>query len=135
MAIDPSPELDHISRRVAAEKGMDEGARLELLDSYLDFLRFAAGSREAVFPTHAVDEIWHRHILHTHSYAQDCARWFGTFIHHQPASVPDETSQAILADCSAQDPVPCTAIGERLAECSAPEPEPPCRGISATHVR
>lgn len=134
MAIDPSPELERISRHLAVEKGLDQEARLELLNSYLEFLTGAAGAREASIPSLTVDEIWHLHILDTRSYARDCSRWFGSFIHHQPDSIPGEAAlpHRELANCGAQDPAPCSGIGGAPAECSAPEPEPPCRAVVAS---
>jgi hypothetical protein len=35
-------------------------------------------------PTRAMDEIWHRHILDTRTYAVDCDRLFGGYFHHDP---------------------------------------------------
>ncbi len=35
-----------------------------------------------------VDEYWHTFILHTRDYEQFCTEYFGTFIHHSPAT-PD----------------------------------------------
>jgi hypothetical protein len=132
VAITPSLELEHISRRLAADKGLGEGARLELLESYLDFLSAAARSRGAVFPSPAVDEIWHRHILHTQSYGRDCERWFGTFIHHQPEEAAAEAGRNGRADCSAPAPPTCNSLrADMIADCSAPQPEPPCRGLAA----
>lgn len=141
MAINPSPELERISRRIAAEKGLGEEGRVELIYSYLDFLGRASGSPEPAFPSLAVDEIWHRHILDTKSYQRDCQQWFGTFIHHQPDSVPDEPAAGAdaLADCSAQEPAPeppaCVGIRATLPPCSAPTPAPPCKGFAATSPR
>lgn len=31
-----------------------------------------------------MDEIWHRHILDTRTYANECDRLFGGFFHHDP---------------------------------------------------
>jgi hypothetical protein len=35
-------------------------------------------------PTRAIDEVWHRHILDTRTYAADCERLFGGYFHHDP---------------------------------------------------
>lgn len=39
---------------------------------------------EAIVPCKLVDEMWHRHILDTRAYAEDCQRIFGFFLHHFP---------------------------------------------------
>jgi hypothetical protein len=38
----------------------------------------------ALSPTRAIDEVWHRHILDTRTYAADCDRLFGAYFHHDP---------------------------------------------------
>lgn len=35
-------------------------------------------------PSKLVDKFWHEHILDTQSYAEDCQKVFGYFIHHYP---------------------------------------------------
>ncbi|HEX8483469.1 MAG TPA: hypothetical protein VF650_16335 [Allosphingosinicella sp.] len=138
MAIDLSPELEHISRRLAAEKGMDEAARNALLSSYLKFLSTAAATKDAVVPSLAVDELWHRHILDTQSYGRDCERWFGTFIHHQPEVTAGEARPRDSADCSAPaPPTPtCNSVrADAAADCSSPDPGPPCRAVAAMPVQ
>ena len=37
-----------------------------------------------IVPNHMVDEFWHRHILDTAKYAEDCDLIFGYFLHHYP---------------------------------------------------
>lgn len=41
-------------------------------------------------PLADVDVFWHYHILDTRKYAQDCARVFGTLLHHCPSERVDE---------------------------------------------
>jgi len=43
-----------------------------------------AHSERAIVPCKLVDEMWHRHILDTRAYADDCQRIFGFFLHHFP---------------------------------------------------
>lgn len=114
MDVVASDELERISRDIAAERGLADAERAQLVGEYLDFLQRAAASAAEVQPTMAIDEIWHRHILSTESYLDDCSRWFGAFIHHRPS-----------ADSAAGG----TAIS--LADCSAPSPAPPCNGMRA----
>ena len=35
-------------------------------------------------PSKLVDKFWHEHILDTKSYAEDCKKLFGSFVHHYP---------------------------------------------------
>ena len=121
MAVEPSPELEKISRRLAVEQGLDEDSRCRLVRSYLDFLEEVATASDDVAPSVAVDEIWHRHILDTQASERDCRRWFGMFVHHRPnystsAAAPEPWTSA---DCSAPAPVPA----------------PPCHGISSAVAR
>lgn len=38
----------------------------------------------SIVPARDVDQFWHQHILDTRAYASDCARAFGSFLHHFP---------------------------------------------------
>jgi hypothetical protein len=52
---------------------------------YRKFLALRLAHPEAVIvPCKLVDEMWHRHILDTRAYANDCERIFGAFMHHFP---------------------------------------------------
>lgn len=42
------------------------------------------GGKGSVVPTKEVDLFWHQHILDTRSYAEDCQKVFGEFLHHFP---------------------------------------------------
>ena len=52
-------------------------------------------------PTQLIDEVWHLHILHTEQYADDCAKIFGHFVHHNPTISATPEEQAELARCFA----------------------------------
>lgn len=39
---------------------------------------------EIIVPNKLMDEMWHKHILDTRAYRQDCLNVFGTFIDHYP---------------------------------------------------
>jgi hypothetical protein len=52
---------------------------------YRKFLAMQLMHPEAVIvPCQIVDEMWHRHILDTAAYRDDCARIFGRFLDHYP---------------------------------------------------
>lgn len=41
---------------------------------------------ERLIPGRDVDSIWHRHMLNSRRYMQDCEQYFGYYLHHQPHS-------------------------------------------------
>ena len=53
-----------------------------------EYRRFLALTRAypslTLVPSHAVDKVWHAHILDTQRYGEDCQRIFGHFLHHFP---------------------------------------------------
>jgi hypothetical protein len=59
---------------------------LDAMESeYRRFLALRLAHPEAeIVPCKLVDEMWHRHILDTRAYAEDCERIFGAFMHHFP---------------------------------------------------
>lgn len=114
----PSPTLSKISQELSLEHGLNDSQREELVSDYLSFLKQAATADHEIRPTKLVDEIWHRHILDTRSYAEDCDLWFGAFIHHRPCK-PGEQDQILLADCGAPQPMPPAL---QLAECGGSGP-------------
>lgn len=51
----------------------------------------------SVVPNKLVDKFWHEHILDTKSYAEDCQKTFGYFLHHYPYfGIHDEKDQENL---------------------------------------
>lgn len=55
--------------------------------AYQDFLaQIKANPSGAHIPSPAADRAWHRHILDTKNYQQFCQEFFGTFLHHDPAT-------------------------------------------------
>ncbi len=59
---------------------------LDLLEGeYRKFLALRLAHQDIdVVPCKIVDEMWHRHILDTAAYRQDCDRLFGHFVDHFP---------------------------------------------------
>lgn len=85
-----------------------EGAVREYRRFFLLLARHQPRGRRIV-PSHAVDEVWHQHILFTAEYARDCAAmatgWAGgptdvppahTYLHHRPCPVPGDPDAARL---------------------------------------
>lgn len=68
-----------------------------------------------ISPSKEIDDIWHRHILHTKQYAEDCHEIFGRFIHHNPFPISG-TSEKNLG-CGDDDCVPVECCeGGKVAE-------------------
>lgn len=61
-------------------------AEIDAMDAeYRRFLALRiAFPGEEIVPCKLVDAMWHRHILDTRAYAEDCQRLFGEFVHHFP---------------------------------------------------
>ena len=70
----------------------DEGSRLPASEwaaiaeqAYRRFLFICAKHPSAhVVPNGKVDYFWHKHILHTRQYVDDCQALFGRYLHHLP---------------------------------------------------
>jgi hypothetical protein len=57
----------------------------EMEAEYRKFLALRlAHPDDEIVPCKLVDEMWHRHILDTRAYAEDCQHLFGAFMHHFP---------------------------------------------------
>jgi hypothetical protein len=56
-----------------------------LRDFFEAYLR--SGGKPVSMPSQAADELWHEFILHTRHYQEFCAKAFGRFLHHTPATV------------------------------------------------
>lgn len=86
--IDEMLDLSSIRFKLAnPEDGSPPGeAELDAMESeYRRFLALRlAHPGEEIVPCKLVDEMWHRHILDTQAYAEDCERLFGEFMHHFP---------------------------------------------------
>lgn len=55
------------------------------VEEYRRYLALARAYPElTLVPSHAVDKVWHAHILDTRRYGEDCQRIFGYFLHHFP---------------------------------------------------
>ncbi|WP_428678147.1 glycine-rich domain-containing protein [Reyranella sp.] len=80
-------DLASVKRKVIEEKGW----RQEIADyAELRYRRFLCmhllDPGLILVPPPDIDVFWHQHILFTRAYAVDCARLFGTYFHHSPAT-------------------------------------------------
>jgi hypothetical protein len=80
--------------RYVKDFGGDHSAAEELFIELMRWLYFCARATEPGTPDLRVsmypeilriDDMWYVFILHTRDYADFCARYFGRFIHHDPA--------------------------------------------------
>ena len=82
--------------RYLREFGGDESAAEELFGELMRWLYLCARASEpgtsrvtlSMYPEIlGIDDMWHIFVLHTRDYADFCARYFGRFIHHDPAPI------------------------------------------------
>ncbi len=96
-ALTPTAALAHLAGRLDLRNirmklaDPEEGAglhpfQLDLMEQeYRRFLAVHLAFPEMdVVPCKLVDEMWHRHILDTAAYREDCQRLFGRFLDHFP---------------------------------------------------
>jgi hypothetical protein len=81
-------DLNNVRMKLAdSEEGLGLGReQIDLMErEYLKFLAMQLMHPDAVLvPCKIVDEMWHRHILDTAAYRDDCAAIFGRFLDHYP---------------------------------------------------
>jgi hypothetical protein len=87
--------LDGLDLGPAKKRLVKEGWNVEDVEAAAaEYLKFLALTREypdeELVPCHDVDELWHAHILHTKRYEDDCTRYVGFFVHHDPDEVDEE---------------------------------------------
>ena len=62
-------------------------------EAILEFRRYLGfrvlSDRVPAMLSQPVDEVWHTCLLFSRIYADLCQRVFGSFVHHEPATVPD----------------------------------------------
>lgn len=84
----PSMNLDKIMDKVRQSHPDWSYGRLKAAeDGYRAFWRRCKESNQEetqYLQLSDVDEVWHAHILHTQTYAEDCEDYFGHFLHHLP---------------------------------------------------
>jgi hypothetical protein len=86
--LDDLLDLSNVKMKLADKEegpGLD-GPTIELMEAeYRKFLALQLLHPEAVIvPCGIVDEMWHRHILDTAAYREDCQAIFGQFLDHFP---------------------------------------------------
>jgi hypothetical protein len=86
--IDALLDLSAIRFKLAHPEDGDAptGQQLDTMEAeYRKFLALRLAHPDVdIVPCKLVDEMWHRHILDTRAYADDCELIFGGFMHHFP---------------------------------------------------
>jgi hypothetical protein len=86
--LDDLLDLSNVRMKLAdSEEGPGFGAEyIDLMErEYRKFLALQLAYPDAdIVPCKIVDEMWHRHILDTAAYREDCEAFFGEFLDHFP---------------------------------------------------
>jgi hypothetical protein len=94
-------DLSQVRNYLMARKNWTEARALNAIEGYYQFL-YLTGTFHKVRPPKDIDEVWHRHILHTEQYAEDCLNLFGRFIHHQPFPIELALEGECENDCESR---------------------------------
>lgn len=92
----PTFSLDYIRDQLATDSAYSTWQPARLDQAILEYRRFLALCRSyphlPIGISEDADRVWHRHILNTRSYTDDCRLYFGYYFHHTP--LYDEAEQA-----------------------------------------
>ena len=92
-----SLDLDSVRLKVMKDLGWNVEKTDEIELDYRRFL-YALAHKPADLsispPTQDVDEFWHRHILDTRNYREDCDKVFGHYMDHTPGLTAEQQSGA-----------------------------------------
>lgn len=83
---DPKAQLPFTSR-LAREQGWTHAYAGRVCREYKRFIALAVLAGHPVSPSHAVDQVWHLHLVYTRSYWVDlCRGVLGQELHHSPTT-------------------------------------------------
>jgi hypothetical protein len=94
-------DLSQVRNYLIVRKGWSHARAVNAIEGYYQFL-YLSGTRFKVRPPQDIDEVWHRHILHTEQYQRDCMSLFGRFIHHRPFPVEVPAGADCENDCESK---------------------------------
>ncbi|RKQ51700.1 hypothetical protein BXY85_2731 [Roseivirga pacifica] len=90
-----NPSSDYtFSLRLVKENGWSLTYALQAIEEYKKFIFLACTSGHPVTPSDQIDQVWHLHLIYTHSYWIDlCKYTLNREIHHGPTSGGSESSK------------------------------------------
>lgn len=79
-------DLEQIKLKLRQRLGWSKDKTERVTWEYVQFLHQFVGDKSIKVrpPSNDLDEVWHQHILYTRKYAEDCKRFIGFFLHHEP---------------------------------------------------
>jgi hypothetical protein len=87
-------DIEHVVARFKEETGAADAQCVRAQDLYTKFLYLSKKYADMkLVPPKLADELWHRHILFTKSYAECCENLVGRFLHHNPNTDDDPMYQ------------------------------------------
>ncbi|HCS20024.1 MAG TPA: hypothetical protein DIW47_05585 [Bacteroidetes bacterium] len=82
------------SDRLAKENAWEHHFALRCLEEYKRFIYLMMIASHPLTPSDPVDQVWHLHLLYTHSYWDDfCEKTLGRKIHHGPTKGGDSEKE------------------------------------------
>jgi len=80
------PDVDFsFSDRLARENGWSIEFALRAIEEYKKFMFLISVCKEPLTPSDQVDQVWHLHLIYTHSYWEEfCGEILGHPVHHGP---------------------------------------------------
>lgn len=76
-----------LTTRLAREQGWPLALARTAVEEYRKFAFLAMAAGHPVSPSHAIDQVWHLHLLYTRDYWDVwCARVLGRPLHHEPST-------------------------------------------------
>ncbi len=87
-------DLSIIHKHIIKKDGLDPARAERAIKLYRVFLEMCVEHPDRrVAPAVDVDKCWHRHILMTEQYFNDCRNVFGAYLHHDPEAYLTEEWQ------------------------------------------
>ena len=84
-SVDKSGSDFPFSQRLARENGWADDYAQRVIDEYKKFAFLAVAADHPVTPSDQVDQVWHLHLVYTHSYWDEfCQKVLQQPLHHVP---------------------------------------------------
>lgn len=84
----PTFDLSYVEKQLADDPdntGLSRARIKECMAKYRNYLALCqAYPQVPIMPSEDIDLVWHKHILNTKRYHEDCQAYFGYYLHHNP---------------------------------------------------